>query len=372
MTSHPLPPPPYYDLPAYDDAVIGNRLQQVESRLQKYIADVLKHNDVAVSEKAKQMVNNILLIYEKRFDDLGGEVRQKMDAFKDWASRLGTGEQTLIEMDKKLSKIHDKVEELDAFHSVIKRHEEREKKIHSDLLRRIKALEEREEKNHDVLIDEGVMRHIEKMVEARMHGRGADAAVDIDIDALFDDSKLTPEEIEEIEKTTKKSYLESLNIDGFRYGGAFYDKPFMDYMKKNKEFAWFKLGRIFITNIGVYIVKQFSNSKVLYGTDGKICKMYTFKTSLNYSLIKYLKDIFNERADDADVICFLDAVRTITLQGNHATFRIIDALEKFEQIIRLIPGSFQNGDWVALGGFFGMYFNKKTLEISEGPPPMPI
>jgi hypothetical protein len=167
MTSHPLPPP-YYDLPAYDDAVIANRLQQVESRLQKYIKDVLKHNDVAVSEKAQQMVSNILLIYEKRFDDLGGEVRQKMDAFKDWASRLGTGEQTLIEMDKKLAKIHDKVEELDAFHAVIKRHEEREKKIHSDLLRRIKALEEREEKNHDVLIDEGVMRHIEKMVETRI------------------------------------------------------------------------------------------------------------------------------------------------------------------------------------------------------------
>ena len=135
---------------------------------------------------------------------------------------------------------------------------------------------------------------------------------------------------------------------------------------------WIRLGRFFITNIGVYIVKQFSNSKVLYGTDGKICKMYTFKTSLNYSLIKYLKDIFNERADDADVICFLDAVGIITLHKNHATFRMNDALQKFEQIIRLIPGSFQNGDWVALGGFFGMYFNKKTLEISEGPPPFNV
>ena len=368
MTSHPLPPPPYYDLPAYDDAVIGNRLQQVESRLQKYIADVLKHNDVAVSEKAKQMVSNILLIYEKRFDDLGGEVRQKMDAFKDWASRLGTGEQTLIEMDKKLAKIHDKVEELDAFHALIKRHEEREKKIHSDLLRRIKALEEREEKNHDVLIDEGVMRHIEKMVEARMRGRGADAAVDIDIDTLFDDSKLTPEEIEDVEKT-KMSRQVTLGID---WNGPFYDKPFMDYMIKNKEFAWLTLGRIFITNIGVYIVKQFSNSKVLYGNQGKICKMYTFKTSLNYSLIKYLKDIFNEPSDNQDTIDFRNDVHMITRKMGHETFRMNDSLQKFEQIIRLIPGSFQNGDWVALGGFFGMYFNKKTLEISEGPPPMPI
>ena len=179
MSNSQVPSPPLYDesahLPVYDDVVIANRLQQVESRLQKYIADVLKHNDVAVSEKAKQMVSNILLIYEKRFDDLGGEVRQKMDAFKDWASRLGTGEQTLIEMDRKLAKIHDKVAELDAFHALIKRHEEREKEIHSDLLsrtkdlhKRIKALEEREERSHDVLIDEGVMRHIEKMVETRL------------------------------------------------------------------------------------------------------------------------------------------------------------------------------------------------------------
>jgi len=179
MTSQPLPPaydesthlPP----PAYDDAIIANRLQQVESHLQKHIADVLKHNDVAVSEKAQKMVDNILLIFKKRFDALGEGVRKKMDAFKDWSTRLGTGEQTLIEMDKKLAKIHDKVTELDAFHAVIKRHEEREKKIHSDLLsdvidlhKRIKALEEREEKNHDVLIDEGVMRHIEKMVETRI------------------------------------------------------------------------------------------------------------------------------------------------------------------------------------------------------------
>lgn len=177
MTSQ--PPPPAYDesahLPVYDDVVIANRLQQVEKRLQKRIADVLKHNDVAVTEKAQKMVDNILLIYEKRFDDLGEDVRKKMDAFKDWSTRLGTGEQTLIEMDKKLAKIHDKVTELDAFHAVIKRHEEREKKIHGDLLsdvidlhKRIKALEEREERSHDVLIDEGVMRHIEKMVEMRI------------------------------------------------------------------------------------------------------------------------------------------------------------------------------------------------------------
>ena len=366
MTSHPLPPPPYYDLPAYDDAVIGNRLQQVESRLQKYIADVLKHNDVAVSEKAKQMVSNILLIYEKRFDDLGGEVRQKMDAFKDWASRLSTGEQTLIEMDKKLAKIHDKVAELDAFHSVIKRHEEREKKIHSDLLRRIKALEEREEKNHDVLIDEGVMRHIEKMVEARMHGRGADVAVDIDIDALFDDSKLTPEEIEKIDiLKTRDTYIQ-ITFDQYKYWDAKHYPKFIAYTKENEEFHIITVGRCFITNKNVYTVKMFHQHYVL-------CMLYTFKTPLKYSLIKFLRDFIDQsRYIEESDLKFGQAMSYFYTGFGHSMRDPVNVIEKFEQIIRLIPGSFQNGDWVALGGFFGMYFNKKTLEISEGPPPMPI
>lgn len=379
MTSHPLPPP-YYDLPAYDDVVIANRLQQVESRLQKYIKDVLKHNDVAVSEKAQQMVSNILLIYEKRFDELGGEVRQKMDAFKDWASRLGTGEQTLIEMDKKLAKIHDKVEELDAFHSVIKRHEEREKKIHSDLLRRIKALEEREEKNHDVLIDEGVMRHIEKMVETRMRGRGADAAVDID--ALFDDSKLTPEEIEEVE-TDRNKY----NAEFYKYTGYLNEAQGQriknDFLKKS-ETVYLVWSGIMITDENVYFLYHSFNPYSI-----NFISVYTFRKKINYSCIKFLKYCFDKKNINIiqphgsliyksivervkEYFSHLGYTDDVQHGHKHRFLEPVDALEKFEQIIRLIPGSFQNGDWVALGGFFGMYFNKKTLEISEGPPPMPI
>ena len=45
-----------------------------------------------------------------------------------------------------------------------------------------------------------------------------------------------------------------------------------------------------------------------------------------------------------------------------------DALKKFETIIRLIPGSYKNGSWRQLDGFFGMYFNETTMELSEVPP----
>lgn len=47
----------------------------------------------------------------------------------------------------------------------------------------------------------------------------------------------------------------------------------------------------------------------------------------------------------------------------------LSAPKKFESVIRLIPGSYKNGDWRQLDGFFGMYFNETTMEVSEMPPP---
>ena len=55
------------------------------------------------------------------------------------------------------------------------------------------------------------------------------------------------------------------------------------------------------------------------------------------------------------------------IAGNDA---ISNSLKKFESIIRLIPGSYKNGNWRQLDGFFGMYFNETTMELSEVPPPL--
>jgi len=41
---------------------------------------------------------------------------------------------------------------------------------------------------------------------------------------------------------------------------------------------------------------------------------------------------------------------------------------KFESVIRLIPGSYQHGAWRQLDGFFGMYYNNDTYELSVLPP----
>jgi len=44
-------------------------------------------------------------------------------------------------------------------------------------------------------------------------------------------------------------------------------------------------------------------------------------------------------------------------------YKILDARKKFESVIRLIPGSYQNSDWKQLDGFFGLYYNEKTMEF---------
>lgn len=43
--------------------------------------------------------------------------------------------------------------------------------------------------------------------------------------------------------------------------------------------------------------------------------------------------------------------------------KMYDARKKFESIIRLIPGSYQNKDWKQLDGLFGLYYNEKTMEF---------
>ena len=44
-----------------------------------------------------------------------------------------------------------------------------------------------------------------------------------------------------------------------------------------------------------------------------------------------------------------------------------EAQKEFESVIRLIPGSYQNGDWRPMDGFFGLYFNETTMEVNEFP-----
>ena len=100
-----------------------------------------------------------------------------------------------------------------------------------------------------------------------------------------------------------------------------------------------------------------------------LSKVYTFNTQLTLKQVRMIDTTINYKDDYV--------VRPI---GSRVSDRIsnpmggqskcdMDARKKFESVIRLIPGSYKNGDWRQLDGFFGMYFNETTMEVSEMPPP---
>ena len=110
-------------------------------------------------------------------------------------------------------------------------------------------------------------------------------------------------------------------------------------------------------------------------------RVYSFTNSLQISHAKILSSILSVPkireglSENPNMLprSLLDRV-LYALASNRdceyvSDFRISDALKKFESVIRLIPGSYNNGSWRQLDGFFGMYFNEDTMEVSEMPPP---
>ena len=92
-------------------------------------------------------------------------------------------------------------------------------------------------------------------------------------------------------------------------------------------------------------------------------KLYSFTNPLNLVHAKILSYIMTIQI--IETIGYVAANRSLWDR-----MPCIDSLKKFESIIRLIPGSYKNGSWRQLDGFFGMYFNETTMELSEVPPPL--
>lgn len=56
--------------------------------------------------------------------------------------------------------------------------------------------------------------------------------------------------------------------------------------------------------------------------------------------------------------------------GTSHSLVLSDGIDKFQTILRLIPGGYKNGPWRPLDGFFGPYLNEETLEIISLVPEM--
>ena len=97
------------------------------------------------------------------------------------------------------------------------------------------------------------------------------------------------------------------------------------------------------------VVKVMSNPSARELTDALL------RTSKKSSLKQNIASVMKERAS--------------TLASNIVS---VKKVKRAESIIRCIPGSYINGHWKQLDGFFGAYFNEETIEISLIPPPLEL
>jgi hypothetical protein len=134
-----------------------------------------------------------------------------------------------------------------------------------------------------------------------------------------------------------------------------------------------------ITNRNVYSLYFRRNAEAhIHYTSGMRCSaLYTFDKPLNSKQTKMLSILYAYRSYHGSCMSpnvFSSIMYTVHGMDHHrggplTNIIYLDARKKFESVIRLIPGSYKNGDWRQLDGFFGMYFNETTMELSEVPPP---
>jgi len=143
--------------------------------------------------------------------------------------------------------------------------------------------------------------------------------------------------------------------------------------------------KLIITKRHVYSIRVHSNA---IGTSTQQCAVlhsglhympvYTFDKPLTLTHIKILSIItqhtqyfqmeLNETHKTIMGAAFCDEICVVnSTKGAPAAAAYILAQKKFESVIRLIPGSYKNGDWHQMDGFFGLYFNQATMEVNEFP-----
>ena len=116
------------------------------------------------------------------------------------------------------------------------------------------------------------------------------------------------------------------------------------------------------------------------GKPDELSRIYSFTQPLNSIQANMLLTTLHKTYKGSDAMPTLkqslaDRMKLIEYVGLPMHYQpdkrmqYMDPHKKFESVIRLIPGSYQNGDWRQLDGFFGMYYNETTMEVTEVPPP---
>jgi hypothetical protein len=121
-----------------------------------------------------------------------------------------------------------------------------------------------------------------------------------------------------------------------------------------------------ITNKNVYMLNyepvtakkhMFRDEKLAHSDPSSydICCLYTFASPINIDELQVLQTA-------------VEALSEFATADTNPMKQITRSTKNFEVIIRCIPGSYTNGDWNQLDGFFGPYINVKTKKIIQNVP----
>ena len=186
--------------------------------------------------------------------------------------------------------------------------------------------------------------------------------------------KAEEEEMRELkllqEEITKKNHIEMITQDPVT-------KEFFQTFKSSEEIIlWYhysigdggyRSNRIpmFMTNKHVYRMEYAKiNSYICPWSFKYATPIYTFSEQLSLKYTKLISSLCDLSISlwDLSINNIFGGMEDIQINNVHSA-------RKFESVIRLIPGSYQNGPWRQLDGIFGLYFNEDTMEVSEMPPP---
>ena len=117
-----------------------------------------------------------------------------------------------------------------------------------------------------------------------------------------------------------------------------------------------------INKNGVYCLRNLVNR-----TDWTECPIYLFHEELTVTQLQILDQLKKLGVEEELPMITLFEKQTLTKKGWIQKYRRGNesACRRFESILRLIPGSYQNGPWKQLDGFFGIYYNEITKDLTE-------
>lgn len=117
-----------------------------------------------------------------------------------------------------------------------------------------------------------------------------------------------------------------------------------------------------ITKHGLYCIRTCFDE-----VEWLICPIYLFEEELTVAQLTLLDQLEKFSLGNSLPIIKTYEIKTPLKEGWIQKYKhgSESACRRFESILRLIPGSYTNGPWKQLDGFFGVYYNPETQELTD-------